>query len=116
MSERNDATRPAAGRERSMRGEFTAKIGEDGAVHLPEELLARLRLHGVDRIEVTVEPAGAGRDILASRGIDDAAVERVAQVQHLPTVVAESMLLAEGGALDHPALASRLLLLSSSQS
>lgn len=108
MSPNDETGRPAAGREEAMRATFTADVRDDGSVELPEELLGRLRAHGVRRVEITLGPAGAGRDLLAARGVDDAAVNGVAQAQHVPIVVAESMLLAQGAALDYPALASRL--------
>jgi|GEM_PF-6652594 len=108
--------RSVSAREEAMNGEFTAELGEDGSLVVPQELHARLRMHGVRVVRVTVAPAGADRVLLARRGVDGEEISRVAETQRVPVVVAESMLLVEGGALGRHEFEAQLRALASSSS
>ncbi|MEO5930029.1 MAG: hypothetical protein ABIR47_08855 [Candidatus Kapaibacterium sp.] len=82
----------------SHRYEFIAEA-RDGAIRLPDEISARLRLKGIDRVRVVVVSVGEDESELAARGIGSELIERVAEMQRFDRDVATVVLRGEGAAL-----------------
>jgi|GEM_PF-2560642 len=90
----------------SYRYEFVADVHED-RIELPDEIAARLRIKGIERLRVVITSVAEDELELAGRGIDAEVIDRVAAVQMFDRDVATVVLRGEGAAAGLP-LADRL--------
>jgi hypothetical protein len=81
----------------SHRYDFVTEL-EEGAIRLPDEILARLDSKGIQRVRVVLTSVADDEARLASRGIDSEAIDRVAGMQRFDRDVATIVLTGEGAA------------------
>lgn len=79
----------------SLRFEFAADV-RDGAIQIPADVAGRLRVRGLERVRVVLTTAAEEEERLAMRGIDGAAIDRVAAAQLFDRDVATVVLMGEG--------------------
>lgn len=85
----------------SIRYEFYCELDGD-ELRIPEEIASRFRLKGIRRLHIVASAASDQEAELERRGIDSAAIDRVAETQRYDRDVALAMLCGEGAAASLP--------------